>query len=147
MAIVDSNSDGIADRSDIYPHTISNISFLAGSADTVSLDATASSTLSAPGPLATSEKLRLGYILTDYTNRYAFSEARTGPSGDPWPNSTANNKQYSGTGFRNDATGWSSMFTFRSTDTKLWWGISVVFINKEFNGTCTLEALNQKLGL
>lgn len=145
MAIVDSNGDGIADRNDIYPHTISNISFLAGSADAVTLDATASSTLFAAGTLQTGQMLRMGYILTDYTNRFAISEARTEPGGDPWPNSTANNKIFPGSGFRNDGNTWGNMFTFRGS--KTWWGEGVIFINKEYNGTCTWDALLAKYGL
>lgn len=149
MAIVDSNNDGIADLGDIYPHTINNISFLSGSAEAVILDASASSTLLAPGPLATGQMLRLGYMLTDYANRYAFNEIRTGQNGDPWPHAAVNNKIYTGTGFRNDATAWSSMFTFRNADTKMWWGTSVIFVNKEYplGSSCTWDALNQKLGL
>lgn len=144
MAIVDSNGDGIADRSDIYPHTISNISFLSGPAGMGYLDASVSNTLFAPGPLPTGQLLRLGYILTDYTNGYAFSETRTGQNGDPWPH-TANNKNYPGTGFRNDGDTWSMMYTFRGT--KMWWGEGVIFINQEYNGSCTWDALHQKLGL
>ena len=149
MAIVDSNSDGIADKSDIYPHTISNISFLAGSADSGTLDATTSNTLSAPGPLASGQMLRMGYILTDYANRYAINEIRTGQNGDPWPHVATNNRIFPGTGFLNDATSWSSMFTFRNADTKMWWGTSVIFVNKEYplGSNCSWDALNQKLGL
>jgi|GEM_PF-2327159 len=145
MAIVDSNNDGIADRSDIYPHTISNISFLSGPTDAGNLDASISSTLFAAGPLQTGQMLRMGYILTDYTNRFAISEARTGPGGDPWPNTTANNKIFPGSGFRNDGNSWSNMFTFRGS--KTWWGEGVIFINKEYNGTCTWDALLAKFGL
>lgn len=149
MAIVDSDSDGIADRSDIYPHTINDISFLAGPADTGTLDASASSTLFAPGPLATDQMLRLGYILTDYANRYAISDSRSALSGDPWPHATISNNNYPGTGFRNDATTWSSMFTFRRADAKMWWGASVIFVNREYplGSNCNFDALNQKLGL
>ena len=150
MAIVDSNADGIADKSDIYPHAISNISFLAGPAEAEVLDTSASNTLFASGPLATGQMLRLGYILTDYANRYAINEIRTGQNGDPWPHAPTNNRIFYGTGFRNDATGWGMMFAFR--DIKMWWGTSVIFINKEYleypsGKSCTWDALNQKLGL
>lgn len=148
MAIVDSNDDGIADRSDIYPHTISNISFLAGPAGSGTLDAGASSTLFSAGSLPTGQMLRLGYILTDYANRYAINETRTGQNGDPWPHAFIS-RTYPGTGFRNDSDSWSSMFTFRNTDTKMWWGTSVIFVNKEYplGSSCAFDALNQKLGL
>lgn len=144
MAIVDSNNDGISDKSDIYPHTINNISFLTGPAGAGTLDATTSHTLFAAGPLPTGQKLRMGYILTDYNNRYAFTETRTGQGGDPFSHPTAN-RNFPGTGFRNDVDGWSSMYNFRRT--KMWWGEGVIFINPEYNGTCTSDALNQKLGL
>lgn len=149
MAIVDSNGDGIADKSDIYPHSINNISFRAGPADVGTLDAGVSSTLFASGPLATGQMLRMGYILTDYANRYAVNEIRAGQNSDLWFHQTTNNKIFPGTGFRNDATSWSSMFTFRKTDTKMWWGTSVIFVNKEYplGSSCTWDALNQKLGL
>ena len=138
----------LADITDVYPHTISDISFLTGPADVGPLDAGASSTLFTSGSLAISQMLRLGYILTDYANRYAFNEIRTGQNGDPWPHAPSN-RIYPGTGFLNDSTGWSSMFTFRNSDAKMWWGTSVIFVNKEYplGSSCTFDALNQKLGL
>lgn len=151
MAIVDSNGDGIADRSDIYPHSISNISFLAGSAGAGTLDASVASTLFASGPLATGQMLRMGYILTDYANRYAVNESRAGQNGDPWPHVAINNRIFSGTGFRNDGNGWSGMFGLRGN--KIWWGNGAVFINADYPHTggtepiCSWDALNQKLGL
>jgi hypothetical protein len=145
MAIVDSNGDGIADRSDIYPHTVSNIAFLAGPAGAGTLDASASSTLFAAGPLPPNQKLRLGYILTDYTNSYAYNETRTGQNGDPFSHVATNNRNFTGSGFQNDGDTQSGMFAFRGI--KMWGSEGVIFINPEYNGTCTWDALNQKLGL
>ena len=149
MTIVDSNKDGIADLSDIYPHTISNISFLAGPAGGEgALDASVSSTLFASGPLPTGQSLRMGYILTDYTNSYAFNETRTGQNGDLFPHPAKNSISYSGKGFRNDSIMQSDMFGFRGI--KLWGSGGVIFINQMYNSdssNCTFDKLNQKLGL
>ena len=143
MAIVDSNLDGIADRSDIYPHTITNIAFLGGPANAGTLNAAASNNLFAAGPLQPGNLLRMGYILTDKANRYAISETRTGSNGDPFPH-LQGNSNYPGTGFVNDWDAWSGMFSFRGQN--MWWGSGVIFTNKVYNGTCTWAALNQKLG-
>jgi hypothetical protein len=146
MAIVDSNGDGNADRSDIYPHAISNISFLGGSAGAGALDASTSNTLLAVGPLQTAQKLRMGYILTDYATRYAYNEIRTGQNGDTFQHSLLNIKNYTGQGFRNDMFTQNSMFMFRGN--YMWWGASVIFINTEYpaGSSCTWDALNQLLG-
>lgn len=141
MAIVSTNNDGIADKSDIYPHTISNITFLGGPATAGTLDATTSNTLFAAGPLQTGQMLRMGYILTDYSNRYAFHEIRTGQNGDTWPHSSLNNKNYPGAGFRNDGDAWGMMYSLRGK--KMWWGEGVIFINQEYVGSCSLDALNK----
>ena len=144
MAIVDSNHDGIADRSDIYRHTITNISFLGGPANAGTLNAATSNNLFAAGPLQPGQLLRMGYILTDYENRYAINENRTGLGGDPYTHATVNNNNFSGTAFQNDWDTQDSMFSFRGQN--MWWGSGVIFINTEYNGTCTWDALNQKLG-
>ncbi|MDO9307789.1 MAG: hypothetical protein Q7V04_01860, partial [Deltaproteobacteria bacterium] len=144
MAIVDSNTDGIADLADIYPHTINNISFLGGPADAGTLDAAASNNLFAAGPLQPGQSLRMGYILTDYANSYAINETRSGLYGDPFTHATVNNMIYPGTGFQNDWNTQDVMFSFRGNN--MWWGTGVIFINTEYNGTCTWGALDQLLG-
>jgi len=144
MAIVDSNAGGIADRSDIYRHTISNISFLGGPATAGTLNAATSNNLFAAGPLQPGQLLRMGYILTDYANRYAINENRTGLGGDPYTHATVNNKNFPGTAFQNDWYTQDVMFSFRGQN--MWWGSGVIFINTEYNGTCTWDALNQLLG-
>lgn len=143
MAIVDSNADGIADKSDIYPHTITNISFLGGPADVGTLNAATSNNLFAAGPLQPGQILRMGYILTDYANRYAIYEIRTGLNGDPFSHIPVN-ENFSGTGFLNDWNTQDLMYSFRGQN--MWWGGGVIFINTEYNGTCTFDALNQLLG-
>lgn len=144
MAIVDSNHDGIADRSDIYRHTITNISFLGGSANAGTLNAATSNNLFAAGPLQPGQLLHMGYILTDYSYRYAINENRTGLGGDPFTHGTVNNNNFSGTGFQNYWNTQDMMFSFRGQN--MWWGAGTIFINTEYNGTCTLDTLNQKLG-
>ena len=141
----DPEAIAVANVIDINPHTFKNISFLSGPANAGILDATASNTLFAAGPLPPGQMLRLGYILTDYANKYAYSETRTGPIGDPYSHSAAPiNMNFTGFGFRNDATMWNSMFAFRGVN--MWSGAGPVFINTEYNGTCTWDALNQELG-
>ena len=147
MAIVDTSvpPDGKADLSDIYPHDINNISFLGGPATAGTLNAAASNNLFAAGPLHPGQFLRMGYILTDYANSYAFNEIRTGLNGDPFSHATVNNKFFpNGEGFRNDWDIQTTMFSFRGIN--MWSGVGTVFINTEYNGTCTWDALNQKLG-
>lgn len=145
MAIVDSNADGIADLSDIYPHNINNISFLGGPATAGTLNAAASNNLFAAGPLQPGQMLRMGYFLTDYSYRYAISESRTSLGGDPFTHGTVNNINFPGTGFQNDWNTQGFMYAFRGQN--MWWGSGVIFTNKNYNGTCTWDALNQKLGL
>jgi len=60
----DPEAIAISNESDIYPHAISNISFLAGPAGAGTLDASASNTLFAAGSIQPGDKWRLGYILT-----------------------------------------------------------------------------------
>jgi hypothetical protein len=144
MAIVDSNGDGIADRSDIYPHKISDIAFLGGPANAGTLNAAASNNLFAAGPLQPGQVLRMGYILTDYSSRFAINEIRTGLYGDPFTHATGDNRNYPGTGFLNNWETQNSMFSFLGHN--MWWGTGVIFINTEYNGTCTWDALNQLLG-
>jgi hypothetical protein len=144
MAIVDSNHDGIADRSDIYYHNINNISFLGGPANASTLNAVASNNLFAAGPLPPGQLLRMGYILTNYAFRYAINENRTGLNGDPYTHASVNNRMYAGTAFQNNWDTQESMYLFRGQN--LWWGSGVIFINAEYNGTCSWDALNQLLG-
>jgi hypothetical protein len=140
MAIADSDSNGSADRSDIYPHILYNLSFLAGSADSGTLDSKTSTTLFAAGPVLTGQTLRMGYILTDHNMRYAYSDSRLKQNGDTWGHASFNNI-YPGQGFSFP----SAMQNFRNT--KIWWGAGVIAINPEYNGTCDWNSLNQKLGL
>jgi hypothetical protein len=143
MAIVDSNHDDIADRSDIYPHNITNIAFLGGPAN-AALDPTSSHNFLAAGPLQPGHALRMGYILTDYTFGYAFNDNRTGLNGDPFSHSTVNIKNFPGQGFKNDWSTQGMMYSFRGE--YMWGPASVIFINTEYNGTCSFNALNQLLG-
>jgi hypothetical protein len=147
MNIVDSNSDGKADRSDIYPHTISDIAFLSGPVNTTLVASPQENTLFAAGPLLPGQKLRLGYILTDYTNNFTFHETRARQTANDEFDHISLDTNITGRGFRNDGDTQDRMYTFRNADTKLWSGQGVIFINKEYNGTCTFDALNQKLGL
>lgn len=144
MAIVDSNGNGIADRSDIYPHTISNITFQGGPAEATTLTASPQqNNLSATGPLQPGQMQRLGYILTDYANRYAFDERWTNISAqDSWT-TTSSTTTFSGVGFVNQADGLSSMYTMRGQ--KMGWGASVIYVNDPYpaNSLCDTDLLNQ----
>jgi len=147
MEIVDINNDGIADRSDIYRHSISDIAFLSGPAGSTPTASQQSNNLFAPGPLSPGQKLRLGYILTDYDNGYTFNETRTPLSGsDNQNHNGASNLNFPGTGFKNDGEIQGMMLLFRGE--KIWPGAGVVFINNPFpaGSNCTWDALNQKLG-
>lgn len=145
MAIVDSNNDGKADRSDIYPHTISNISFLAGPAGSTLIASPQLNNLFASGPLPLGQKLRMGYILTEYANKFTFNETRTPLDANDNSLHFSLNTNYPGRGFQNDGDTQNMMYSFRTY--KMWSGEGVIFINPEYNGSCTFDALNQKLGL
>ncbi len=145
MAIVDSNNDGKADRSDIYPHTISNISFLAGPAGSTLIASPQLNNLFASGPLPPGQTLRMGYILTEYDNKFTFNETRTPLDANDNSLHISLNTNYPGRGFQNDGDTQNMMYNFRTY--KMWSGEGVIFINTEYNGSCTFDALNQKLGL
>jgi hypothetical protein len=134
----------LRNTSDTSPHAISDISFLAAPAGATSLDPGSANNLSAAGPVSAGDMLRLGYILTDYTNSYAFRSTRLGNTYYPFP-VTANTQTYPGFAFRNEGATQSPMFAFRGK--KMWGSNGVIFINSEYNGTCTWDALKQKLGL
>ena len=145
MAIVDSNANGIADISDIYPHSISNITFQGGPADAGTLTSSPQhNNLSAAGPLPPGQMLRLGYILTDYANKYTFDEQWTNIfAQDSW-NATSSTTIFPGTGFANQTDrGFGGMYSMRGK--KMWWGTSVTYENDPYpsGSYCDTDLLNQ----
>lgn len=145
MAIVDADSNGVADRSDIYPHTISNITFQGGPAEAGTLTASPQqNNLAAAGPVQPGQMLRLGYILTDYANKFAFDEQWTNNStNDNWT-TTSSTTTFSGTGFTNQAgMGLTGMYNIRGS--KMGWGASVVYENDSYpaGSYCDTDLLNQ----
>lgn len=135
----------LADKTDIYPHTISNITFQGGPANAVTLSASPQqNNLAAAGPLQLGQMLRLGYILTDYANRYAFDEQWTNITAqDSWA-TTSSTTTFSGVGFVNQSEmGLSSMYTMRGK--LMGWGASVIYVNDPYpaNSICDTDLLNQ----
>lgn len=130
--------------SNTYPQNIINISYLAAPARAGTLDPVVSNTLSDAGPLPSGQNQRLGYILTDYTNSYAFSATKAGNG--YYPPLTTIPQTNPGLGFRNDGEVQDPMFVIRGT--KMWGGNGVVFTNHEYpsGSDCTWEDLNLLAG-
>lgn len=103
---------------DTTPHLISDIAFLTGPAGSSSLNPVTTSNLFAAGPVQAGAMIRLGYILTDYSNSYIFRSTRLGNTSFPYP-VTTNTQTYPGAGFRNDRDTQNAMFAFRG---KQMWG-------------------------
>lgn len=135
----------LADKTDIYQHSISNITFQGGPANAVTITSSPQhNNLSAAGPLQPGQMLRLGYILTDYANRYAFDEQWTNLSvQDDWT-TTSSTTTFTGTGFVDQAgMGLTSMYNMRGK--KMGWGASIIYVNDPYpaNSICDTDLLNQ----
>jgi len=136
MAIVDSNGDGIADKSDIYPHAISNIAFQSGPAGATLTTSPTQNNLYSNISVQPGQMLRLGYILTDYSNSYTYNETWTNLSLDDMWEAEPNTTTYQGAGFQNQADkAFSSMYTIRGN--KMWWGAGIVYENPSYSSGST----------
>lgn len=135
VAAVDTNNDGIADRSDVYPHTISYVyANISPVGSTVPASPTAFDIYedypSLPGGL-----LRIGFVLSDYAFSYGVHEKwlKRDPN-DTW-DVIDKDHQYPGTAVMNqtgpdDIDYYPYMYNMRGR--KMWWGAGVIYDNNEY---------------
>lgn len=135
VAAVDTNNDGIADLSDVYPHTISYVyANISPVGSTVPASPTAFDIYedypSLPGGL-----LRIGFVLSDYAFSYGVHEKwlKRDPN-DTW-DVIDKDHQYPGTAVMNqtgpdDIDYYPYMYNMRGR--KMWWGAGVIYDNNEY---------------
>ncbi len=141
MAIVDSNNDQIADKSDIYPHIISNIAFQAGPAGATLTASSSHNNLFSNVLVQPGQWQRLGYILTEYSNSYTFDETWTNMSEDDIWEVGETSVTQAGEGFIQQADkGFGEMYTIRGK--KMWWGAGLVYDNQAYPSGSTCDWKN-----
>jgi len=129
---------------DVFPHSISNIYFKAGPANSSTLTATpADNNLSLSTAVAPGHMQRLGYILTDYQFGYTADELVTDLDiRDDWTFSFENTI-LPGTGFPNQYDkGLGGMYSIRGQ--KIWSGAGLIYDNENFpadSPDCTWDVL------
>jgi len=136
LTAADANKDKKAD-SDIYPHDISDIAFKAGPVGNAPVASPLINNFFSATALTPGQFRRLGYILTDYTFRYAIYETRTARSKKDTFNVPPYSKEYPGQAVKNDQTNSGQMYTMRGN--QMWWGSGVIFDNPKYPPTSSCD--------
>lgn len=132
LAITDTNNDGKADRTDIYPHNISNIGIQFGPAGSAPQATLQHNNLFSSPVLAPGQSRRLGYVLADYPINFGSIETWTKiSSNDQFSDVIQQMSPFTGQGFiMQTGLGYGVMYKMRGID--MWWGAAIIFENSQY---------------